>query len=506
MSFVGRRGSRRPVDDEDDATKAAQKASSGFKSRLSSLSPFSSSSKRTPNLSGPPPPLPTLPSLPTSPPLSEGINGYISKASSSYASSQHSRSVRSASPPPNGDLQPPVPVPRRASALTYRGTSPPPNRDMRNIHREAQIRPHAPIDVVLSASTPELRNEGSPRWDQLSRSDATSELSLPPSLNLSLIPSELLGDVFAHSSRHELTRLARVCKAFISPARDALYGELDLRNVREGYRVEKCVTLLASRRDVAGFVRLFACRTVPGMKGNDPSNHLSTVTFAIALSNMSQLETLILPRFSAHLLFHTSFRLEQFTMLSEDLTDDECRDMLNWLMNQPSITSLSLPNLAMKSFVFYSGTSGTNTPDTSHMSSDGSSIYSHSTSIHSQFSQQDLSNPSTFLLSPNLLPQLTHFYGPVSLANALVPGRPVKSVALHVYHSLHDLLRPSAVIRSLNRSELQITRLSLVASPKHRVDVRTFERMLISMGRELGAFLEAIEVEWVLEDEVRSSR
>ena len=266
--------------------------------------------------------------------------------------------------------------------------------------------------------------------------------------------------------------------------------------------MEKCVTLMASRRDVAGFVRTFACRSTPGMKGGDPSNHLSTVTFAIALSNMSQLESLILPRFSAHLLFHTSFRLESFTMLSEDLTEDECRDMLNWLVNQPSITSLSLPNLAMKSFVFFAAGSGANTPDTSHISSDGSSIYSHQTSIYSQYSQQDLSNPSTFLISPGLLPQLNYFYGPVSLASALVPGRPLRNVALHIHHSLHDLLRPSSVIRALNRSEFQVSRLSLVASPKHRVDVRTFERMLLSAGSEMGVFLESIEVEWVLEDEV----
>lgn len=505
MSFVGRRVTRRPLDDEDDSYLKAN-PKSGFRQRLSSLSPFASSSKRAPNLNGPPPPLPTtLPTLPTSPPLSEGINGYISKTSSSYASSQQSRSVRSASPVHVVDIHPPLPTHgmRRASAVAYQRSSPPPPiRESRHNHREFSLRPQAPIEATLSSSTPDLRNDGSPRWDQLSRSDATSDLSLPPPIDLSIIPLELLGDVFTHSSRHDLTCLARVCRSFISPAREALYGELDLRNVREGWRVEKCVTLMASRRDIAGFVRTFACRSVPGMKGGDPSNHLSTVTFAIALSNMSQLENLILPRFSAHLLFHTSFRLEQFTMLSEDLTEDECRDMLNWLVNQPSITSLSLPNLAMKSFVFFAAGSGTNTPDTNHASSDGSSIYSHQTSIYSQYSQQDLSNPSTFLISPGLLPQLSHFYGPVSLAAALVPGRPIRTVGLHIHHSLHDLLRPSSVIRALNRSEYQITRLALVASPKHRVDVRTFERILVSAGSEMGVFLDTIEVEWVLEDEV----
>lgn len=506
MSFVGRRGSRRPIADEDDPYPKNPKSQSGFRQRLSSLSPFASSSKRAPNLNGPPPPLPALPKLPTSTPLSEGINGYISKTSSSYSPSQQSRSVRSASPVQTVDIHPPLPtnaVPRRASAVAYRGTSPSPIREVRSIHREAYLRPQVPIESSLSVSTPDLRSDGSPCWDQLSRSDATSELSLPPLLDLSLIPAELLNDIFAHSSRHDLACLARVCRSFITPAREGLYGELDLRTIREGYRVEKCVTLLASRRDIAGFVRTFACRSVPGMKGGDPSNHLSTVTFAIALSNMAQLESLTLPRFSSHLLFHTSFQLEQFTMLSEDLTEDECRDLLNWLINQPSITSLSLPNLAMKSFMFYSGRSGTNTPDTSHISSDGSSVYSHQNSLYSQYSQQDLSGPFTFLISPNLLPQLTHFYGPVSLATALIPGRPVQSVALHIYHSLHDILRPSTVVRALNRSDYQITRLSLVASPKHRVDVRTFERMLQSAGSEMGAFLESIEVEWVLEDEVR---
>ncbi|KAL6310258.1 hypothetical protein BKA93DRAFT_4334 [Sparassis latifolia] len=291
------------------------------------------------------------------------------------------------------------------------------------------------------------------------------------------MPVDLLNVMFSYMSRQELASLALVSRMFLLPALRALYSNLDLWHTADS-RVEQCIALLASKRSFGGYVRRFVCRKLPATKNGAVS--MSTVTFAIAFTNMYQLTSLTIPRFEAHLLLHTTFRLRRLTILAEFMSSDELCDFFSWLVSQPALTSLSLPNLVLRSLL--------NREDSGSPSN-------------------DTTQPSDTLMCPSqsfphhLLSRLTHFHGPPVLGAVLVPGHPVASAVLRIRTTLYEGLRPSAIMSALARSSAPIKRLSIKAT-SNKVDARTLERIFMSAGAELGDRLEVLEVDWVLEDEI----
>ena len=127
---------------------------------------------------------------------------------------------------------------------------------------------------------------------------------------LARVSPELLSSVFSFASPTDLLALAQVSKSFSQAALRALYDDLDLRNT-DDEQVEQCISTLASRRPLASMVHSFACRDLPPPDGGSTS--LSTVTFAIAFTNMDQLHTLTLPHFDLRILCHTTFSLRHLT-------------------------------------------------------------------------------------------------------------------------------------------------------------------------------------------------
>ena len=301
---------------------------------------------------------------------------------------------------------------------------------------------------------------------------------------ISRMPPELLASVFSFATRRDVLSLTRVSRGFSAAALRALYCRLDLRSFSPE-RADRCVSLLASNRDFASYVRHFACAALP-----PPDAALTAVTFAIAFTNMHALESLTLPDYDARFLTHTSFRLKRLRIMSEFASEDDWRSLWAWLAKQPELTSLSFPHLLQN-------TSECSLPDPPPLPVSDDEDDDTDT-LHEDTFAQSLRLPSNFL------PCLAHLHGPASLAAAVVPGRPVVSVTLHVHTTLYDGLKPSAVMSALTRSRAGVTRLGISASLT-QVDARTLERVFMSAGAELGSQLDTLAVEWVLDDEVRSA-
>ncbi|THH32650.1 hypothetical protein EUX98_g1519 [Antrodiella citrinella] len=102
----------------------------------------------------------------------------------------------------------------------------------------------------------------------------------------------------------------------------------------------------------------------------------------------------------------------------------------------------------------------------------------------------------------NVVPQLSHFHGPAPLVSVIVPDRAIQSLSITIHTTLYDGLRPSALMSFVTRSKTPVTSLSIIASGQKKVDARTLERVLMSVGAELGEFLQTLEIEWILEDEL----
>ncbi|KAI0942304.1 hypothetical protein AcW1_002968 [Taiwanofungus camphoratus] len=333
---------------------------------------------------------------------------------------------------------------------------------------------------VRSLSTPNPPRNDFVKWNEV-LSSLQEEVPSGAGPVISRISSEIFKVVFSFALRADIASLALVSRAFLTPALHALYSNLDLRDL-DSRRVNQCISLLASKKALAGFVRNFACRVLPSSK--DSATSFYAVTFAIAFANMYQLVSLTISRFDVHLLFHATFRLRRLTILSEAISPDEFPDLTAWLVRQPSILSLSLPNFVISTHTDYPINDSSNNGHTD--TSNTHTLRSHTTLC---------------LFPPHLLSRLTHFHGPAAIVPTVISGRPVRSVVLHIHNTLYDGLKPSAIMSALASSGYSLKQLSIKAASS-RIDARTLERVFMSVGAELGGRLEVLEVQWVLEDEI----
>ena len=378
---------------------------------------------------------------------------------------------RSPSPAPSLDIRMPTGLGRRASELGER-------EDFQEYSVHERKR-----SISLPASP--TQTQAASRWRALPPEPKTPALDR--------ISPELLSVVFSFASRPDILSLARVSTSFSQAAKRALYGDLDLRNA-DDERIEQCISTLASRRSLASLVRTFACRILPPPEGAE-STTLNTVTFAIALTNMDQLNALTLPDFDLRLVRHATFSLRHLTLLCTSISPQVFHSLFSWLSHQPSLLSLSFPSLLLPTLppsplapVDSGAPSRPHTPRTPDTPSNESDAPSHVSS-------------SSF--PPTVVPNLRRFDGPVAIAAAIVPGRPVERVTIPIQHTLYDGLRPSALMSALASARCTLRALSIKPASK-KIDQRTLERVVMSAGAELGDFVETLEVHWVLDDEVSS--
>lgn len=381
---------------------------------------------------------------------------------------------RSPSPEPSLEIRRPSGLGRRASITGDSGE-----------WRIEESYPQVLKERKRSISTPELSlivpsgNFGC--WSE--HSEHEDESRKATSL-LPRVPLDLLKAAISFVPSSDLPAVALTCRTFLGVARARMYRIVDLLRALDDTRVDRCISLLASKRDLAAFVEIFACKFVPPSQNLGSASPLPAFTFAIALNNMHNLSSLTLARFDSTLLFHTTFHLRRLTFLCETASQSELEGLFAWLTNQPDLTSLSFPHLSLdnESAKWFAG-AGSQLANISEEDQDGQSTPS-------------ATFPST------LLPALDHISGPSTLIGAVVPGRPLTSIAVHLHTTIYDGLRPSALVAELARGSTSVTSFALVAPPRSRVDARTIERVLMAAGAELGATLKVLEIETPLEDQV----
>lgn len=472
MSFLGRRKSHRPFpvsanthdpNSQDQFYKASQapsiKSTSTLRHRLSSFSILAPRRKTSS----------------TKKSRADGI-GY----DASYRVRECMRS-RSPSPDPSLEIRRPSGLGRRAS-ITGRSS----DRHLEEEHYKLA----SSHGRRKSISTPDLLAlpEGLMRWAELSETEETTEdghMHQPVSM-LNIIPPELFKIVFAFASPSDMASLAQVCKSLVPAIHLLLYRNINLLPAVGEERLHACIEIMASRRDLAALVRHFACSAIPQTmksRGHSPS---PVVTFSIALSNMTNLTSLTLPRFDPPSFFYTTFQLRSLTFLWEAATVDQLQSMFLWLVSQPSLTALSFPHLVLDS-------------RTSDLLLGAGSQSDCDVNRSSDNCFLSLASPS------QLLPRLNHIVGPSSLVTALAPGRPLTSLSLHIHSTIYDGLRPSALMAKIAQATTPVLHLNVVTSIRSRIDVRTLDRVLMAAGAELGKDLKTLEIETTLEDDVSLS-
>lgn len=298
------------------------------------------------------------------------------------------------------------------------------------------------------------------------------------------LPAEVVKRVLEYVPQEEVWKVGLTCRAFLAVARARTYRNINLLNASQ-HQVDRCINLLAQKRDLAVLVDCFACTSLPQANTSGASSPLPSVSFAIALNNMQNITRLVLSWFDSALLFHTTFRLRHLEFLCSTASRGDLEALSAWLTNQRTIASLSFPQL--------------------HFDEETAQWLAGAGSQLSDIPEDD-DGPEeecrSALFPPTVLPVLESLCGPSSLVTVLVPGRPVASVKIHLHTTIYDGLRPSSVVAELGKSTVPIASLAVVATAQSRIDARTIERVVMAAGAELGASVTTLEIECALETQV----
>lgn len=461
MSFLGLRKTRTPTDTADSlhahessSQTPSIKSTNTFRKRLSSFNVFAPKRLRSH--------------------VSKKFNGVGFTAA--YEPHPYTPS-RSPSPEPSLEIRRPSGLGRRASITGDSGE-----------WWAEDSYPRAPKERKRSISTPELSlvlpSGDLGRWPEHIEHEEEPLKPRKPVCMLPRIPLDLLKATVSFVPHSDLPALALTCRTCLDVARGRMYRNVDLLRSDEAC-VDRCINLLASKRDLAALVETFACQFVPQSQNLGNTSPLPAFTFAIALNNMQNLSSLTLARYDAAVLFHTTFQLRRLTLLCDTAPQSELEGLFAWLSNQPKLTSLSFPNLVLdKESAKWIAGAGSQLANIPEEDQDGESA------------------AAPVLFPPSLLSALDHIAGPSALVSAIVPGRPVASVTVQIHTTIYDGLRPSALVAELAQGSASVTSFALVAPHQSRVDARTIERVLMAAGAELGGTLKVLEIETSLEDQV----
>jgi hypothetical protein len=310
-------------------------------------------------------------------------------------------------------------------------------------------------------------------WDALDAevNAKTSDVSLTK------IPKEVLDVILSFLSRQDLANFALVSKRLSRAALKALYTTVDLRGIQR-LGVKKLLAVLATKQRRLDLVRTFTCRAWPASISSrvDPRTRHTTPPsslskFAVVLSNMRHVTSLILPSFEIGLLRHSVFRLHHLTFLNHQLSQEDYVELLSWLSQQPDLVSLSLPNLIDDHAPVQNGIAYQSSPCTPNPSL---------VSIPDQTSLSTVFSPFESPDSSHLLPSLTSLTATTAMVMHLAPARSLAHVVVTINSTLYVGLRPSALMSSLKG----------VGSVGLRfgecVDRRSVEKTLVATGAALG--------------------
>ena len=334
-----------------------------------------------------------------------------------------------------------------------------------------------PVNLSRSLASPMFESRTPSMCE--TRSDSVSLPYTPSYTNTNNLPARAWENVAQFLPRRDLSSLACVSTYILSHVRKAMYEDIDLQSLLPdaGYL---CIRSLASHPELALLVRTFKSSILPSF--NDQHGPLPSLSLAFALCNMKNLVSLSLPRFDNTIFHYATFRLKHLSLSCETMSVLEQEQFSSWLSTQRDMSFLSLPALT---------TEPTRLPCIP--------VQRPSEPDCVGIGRSSFRTPPSRLLS---VPNLQKFDGPISLAQRLIPGRPVSEVVIHVNKTLYDGLKPSQLMDSIAKSTALIERLSIRSSPSVVVDARTMERLLMSAGAKFGSSVLYLEIGWASDDEV----
>ncbi|TFK51243.1 hypothetical protein OE88DRAFT_1659094 [Heliocybe sulcata] len=265
------------------------------------------------------------------------------------------------------------------------------------------------------------------------------------------LPDQVLPVILGNLSQQKIAQVALVSKAFMGAARQVLYRDVNLAQLPRS-KVHSCLDSLGRGNEAADCVHAFTCLL-------EKEDVEADIILFKALRNMINLRSLTLSRLPLRMAGRRSrvggaleSKLTSFTLMETALSQEDLAALFVFLRTQPSVKSLSFPNLRIKA---------------------------------------DDPIPSN---DPSVLPILSSLVVPPPLIDLLVPTRPVTNITINIYETLMDGLRPSAIMSSLPEARKRVTKLCL--SFQETVDRRTVERALGAVEKECSAMVEELQVRW----------
>ncbi|KAK0226861.1 hypothetical protein EDD85DRAFT_164863 [Armillaria nabsnona] len=284
------------------------------------------------------------------------------------------------------------------------------------------------------------------------------------------LPVEVLVTILSLIPRTSLPALALLSRDFLSAAQAVLYGDLDMRDVRNP---DTLWIFLVTRRDLTSLTHTLR---VPAW----PSAQTRAYLIPRVLARMDNLRSLTLPSFHIHILrHHSAFGLRHIEFGSTRLSGHAEAELLTWLDGQTNVVTLRFPFLI-------DDEDGDASPPTPLPATPTRIRLLSAPTTPSQsflFPMPPLSplpptptpTQDTFNhITDTLLPSLTTLHGPPRLLILLAPSRPVIDASITISKPIYAGFRPTTTLESLPPS---VRRLHLVFK---YVGKRTEEKTLRS--------------------------
>ncbi len=284
------------------------------------------------------------------------------------------------------------------------------------------------------------------------------------------LPVEVLVTILSLLPRTSLPALALLSRNFLSAAQAVLYGDLDMRDVRNP---DALWIFLVTRRDLTSLTHTLC---VPAW----PSSQTRAYLIPRVLARMDNLHSLSLPSFDIHIVrHHSAFGLRHIEFGNTRLSGQAEAELLTWLDGQTNVVSLRFP------FLVDDEDDDASPPTPLPATPTRARLLSAPTTPSQSFlfpmpplsSLPPTPTPTqdTFThAADTLLPNLTTLQGPPHLVILLTPSRPLIDASITISTPIYAGFRPTTTLESLPPS---VRRLNLVFKS---VGKRTEEKTLRS--------------------------
>ncbi|PBK62041.1 hypothetical protein ARMSODRAFT_1062107 [Armillaria solidipes] len=298
------------------------------------------------------------------------------------------------------------------------------------------------------------------------------------------LPVEVLAFILSLIPRTSMPSLALLYRDFLSAAQIVLYGNLDMRDVRnsDALWIFHVTSLTHTLR-------------VPTW----PSAQTRVYLTPRVLARMDNLRSLSLPSFDLHIVrHHSAFGLRHIEFGNTHLSGQAEIELLTWLDGQTNVVSLRFPFLLNDDDDASPPTPLSTTPTRTRLLSaptTPSQPFLFPMPPLSPLPPTPTPTRDTFThTAETLLPNLTTLHGPPRLIILLTPSRPLIDASITISTPIYAGFRPTTTLESLPQS---VRRLNLVFNS---VGKRTEEKTLRS-AIVVCPTIEELEVEGEAGDE-----